>query len=68
MSTVNRDNRITQARCRHCDHDLRVKRDGKVYCSNAHCRLFRHEHPMGSNVSFKKAALHKSYETPDPDC
>lgn len=66
MSTVNRDNRITQARCRLCDHDLTTKYSGKVYCTNRHCRMFRHEHPMGSNVSFRRAALHKSYEgSPD---
>lgn len=66
MSTVNRDNRITHARCRMCDHDLRVKRNGKVYCTNNHCRMYRHEHPMGSNVSFRRAALHRSYGK-DPD-
>jgi hypothetical protein len=66
VSTKNRDNKVGCARCRHCDHDLVAKYSGKVYCTNRHCRLSRHEHPMGSNVSFRRAALHRSYET-DPD-
>lgn len=46
------------ARCRECDHDLRVKAignesSGEVFCSNRNCRFYRTNHPMRDNLSFK---------------
>lgn len=46
------------ARCRVCDHDLRIKRignqsSGEVFCLNRNCRHFKEPHRMRDNVSFK---------------
>ena len=59
------------ARCRLCDHDLMIRRngsdcDGKVYCSNRICKLYTQEHKMGNNLCFKGAPLNQSYRS-DPD-
>jgi exosome complex RNA-binding protein Csl4 len=55
MATQFRKFGIKMSRCMRCDHDLVVKRDGKLYCSNGNCGCSRKGHPNRKHPTFAGA-------------
>lgn len=55
MSQLLRQANVDHGRCAKCDHDLFVKSDGKVYCSNTICVFTTKPHPTGDILNHGKA-------------
>jgi hypothetical protein len=51
MSTVRRDKKIPMGVCAECHHDLEVRKDGKVVCTNHACPNRKRPVILGPNRS-----------------
>lgn len=51
MTTFFRDRNVKMSRCKDCDHDLAVQKNGTIRCTNDLCRWSRRAYKMGSRIN-----------------